>query len=152
MDVYYHSFLKGMAMARFRRTTLGTGLLILAGTHAALATVSPSGIDARLQLDWEVVEMRGRPQIQGYVINDYMRPAINVRLLVESIDRNGQVVGRAYGFVVGGVPALSRAPFVVPVKTAGATYRISVTDFIWKDGGSASGSAVTSLLQPSHSW
>jgi len=141
-------------MARLRRTTVGTGLLILAGTHAALATVSPSGIDARLQLDWEVVPTRGGQQIQGYVINDYMRPAINVRLLVESIDRNGQIVGRAYGFVVGGVPALNRAPFVVPVKTAGATYRISVTDFIWKDGGSAGGSVIPAalLFQPSHSW
>jgi hypothetical protein len=119
------------------RITLGTGLLILVGTHGALANVSPSGIDTRLWLDWEVGQTRGGPQIQGYVINDYMRPAINVRLLVESLDGNGQVVDRAYGFVVGGVPALNRAPFVVRLKTAGASYRISVTDFIWKDGGSA---------------
>ena len=66
-----------------------------------------------------------------------MRAAINVRLLVGTLDGNDQAIGRAYGFVVGGVPALSRAPFVVPLKTAGAGYRISVTDFTWKDGGSA---------------
>jgi hypothetical protein len=127
------------AMTRAQRIILvAVVLLILAGTHGALATISPSGIDARLRLDWEVSQTRGgRPEIQGYVINDYMRPAINVRLLVETLDGNGQATDRAYGFVVGGVPALNRGPFVVPLKTAGASYRISVTDFTWKDGGSA---------------
>lgn len=125
-------------MARSERTILAALLLILAGTHVALATISPSGIDTRLRLDWEIGQTRGgRTEIQGYVINDYMRAAINVRLLVESLDANAQVIGQAYGFVVGGVPALGRAPFVVPLKTAGASYRIRVTDFNWKDGGSA---------------
>jgi hypothetical protein len=125
-------------MTRPQRIILGTMLLILAGAHGALATISPSGIDARLRLDWEVGQTRGgRAEIQGYVINDYMRAAINVRLLVETLDENRQSIGRAYGFVVGGVPALSRAPFVVPRIAPGASYRISVTDFIWKDGGSA---------------
>jgi hypothetical protein len=113
-------------------------LPILAGTHAALATSVRSGINSRLRLDWEFSQTRGgRPEIQGYVINDYMRAAINVRLLVETLDGNGQAIGQAYGFVVGGVPALNRTPFVVPLKTAGASYRIIVTDFSWKDGGSA---------------
>ena len=125
-------------MTRLQWIILGAVLLILAGTQGALATISPSGIDARLRLDWEVSQTRsGRPEIQGYVINDNMRAAINVRLLVETLDGNDQAIGRAYGFVVGGVPALSRAPFVVPLKTSGASYRISVTDFTWKDGGSA---------------
>jgi len=127
------------AMTRPLRIILGAVLLLLAGTHGALATMSSSGIDSRLRLNWEVGQTRaGRPEIQGHVINDYMRPAINVRLIVETLDGNGQAVDRAYGFVVGGVPALSRAPFVVPLKTVGASYRISVTDFSWKDCGSAS--------------
>jgi hypothetical protein len=125
-------------MTRQQRVILGAVLLILAGTHGALATIGPSDIDARLRLDWEVSQTRdGRPEIRGYVLNDYMRAAINVRLLVETLDGNGQAIGRAYGFVVGGVPALSSAPFVVPLKTTGASYRISVTDFTWKDGNSA---------------
>ena len=131
----YDLFLEGAVMTRPQRIILGTVLLILAGTHGARATISPSGIDTRLRLDWGIGQARGgRPEIQGYVVNDYMRAAINVRLLVETLDGNGRAIGRAYGFVVGGVPALSRAPFVVPLKTAGASYRISVTDFSWKDG------------------
>jgi hypothetical protein len=118
-------------MTRPHRIILGAVLLILGGTHGALATISPSGIDARLRLDWEVGQTRGgRPEVQGYVINDYMRPAMSVRLLVETL------TDRAYGFVVGAVPALSRAPFIVALKTDGASYRISITDFTWKDGGS----------------
>jgi len=125
-------------MTKPQRIILGAALLILAGTPSALATISPSGIDARLRLDWEVGQTRGgHPEVQGYVINDYMRPAMNVRLLVETLDSNGQATDRAYGFVVGAVPALSRAPFVVPLKAGGASYRITVTDYTWKDGGSA---------------
>jgi hypothetical protein len=125
-------------MTRPQRIILGAVVLILAGTHGALATISPSGIDARLRLDWEIAQTRGgRPEIQGYAINDFMQPAINVRLLVETLDSTGQATDRAYGFVVGVVPASSRAPFVVPLKTAGASYRVSVTDFTWKVGGSA---------------
>ena len=124
-------------MTRPHRIILGAMLLILGGTHGALATISPSGIDARLRLDWEVGQTRGgRPEVQGYVVNDHMRPAMDVRLLVETLDSNGQVADRAHGFVVGAVPALSRAPFVVAMKTGGASYRISIIDFAWKDGGS----------------
>src|SRR4030095_5946368 len=127
-------------MARPQRSILVALLLILAGAHVALATISPSGIDTRLRLDWEIGQSRGgHPEIQGYVIHDYMGAACTARWLVESRDDIGQAIGQAYGFVVGGVPALSRAPFVVPLKTAGSSYRIRVTDFIWQDGGAAGG-------------
>jgi hypothetical protein len=61
---------------------------------------------------------------------------MHVRLLVETLDSKGQVPDRAHGFLVGAVPALSRAPFVVALRTGGASYRISIIDFTWKDGGS----------------
>jgi hypothetical protein len=130
--------LEEAAMTRPRWIILGAVLFVLAGTHGTLARISPSGIDSRLRLDWEIGQTRGgRPEIQGYVINDYMQPAMNVRLLVETLDSNGQAIDRTYGFVASPVPALSRAPFVVPLKAAGASYRISITAFTWKDGGSA---------------
>ena len=110
--------------------------LVVLTAHGAGAISSPSGIDSRLRFEWEVGRtFRGQPQIQGYIYNDYMRAAINVRLLVETMDANGQVVDRTYGWVFGAVPLLSRAPFDVPLKTAGTSYRITVTSFEWKDGG-----------------
>jgi len=110
--------------------------LILGVVGPASAVMSPSGIDPRLRLDWEVTQTRnGRPVITGYIYNDYMRAAINVRLLVEALDASGQVIDRAYGFVPGVVPVFNRNYFDVRLKTAGASYRITVTSFEWRDGG-----------------
>jgi hypothetical protein len=58
-----------------------------------------------------------------------------VRLLVETLDESGRVVGSAYGYVFGVVPSFNRTAFDVPLKTTGASYRITVTSFDWKDGG-----------------
>ncbi len=129
-------------MHRLRSACIGTligGILALLGAHEARAILSPSGIDPRLRLDWEVVQTRtGRPQVQGYIYNDYGRPALNVRLVVETLDASGQVTDLAYGYVFGVVPVFNRTLFDVPLKTTGASYRIRVTSFEWKDGGSGS--------------
>jgi len=107
------------------------------GTPAPAAAVSvPSGIDARIRLDWEAGTRRGgKPVIQGYVYNDYGRPAADVHLLVETLDASGAVVGRTIGFVQGVVQFNDRVYFEVPLKAAGASYRVTVTSFDWKGGG-----------------
>src|SRR5690242_19878271 len=135
-----------------RRTLLGTlsgGLLTASVTIFALATFHPtrpaaalsatSSVDARLRLDWEAGTRRGRPVIQGYVYNDYLRPAVNVQLVVETLDVSGAVIARNIGFVRGAVPFNDRTYFEVPLKTVGAAYRVSITGFDWKDVGGAGG-------------
>lgn len=128
---------------RRRAVRAAWALLIIAGawganTGAARVITSPSGIDSRIRLEYEVGRAwSGGPEIQGYVYNDYARPANNVRLLVESLDEQGQVVGRSYGYVFGIVPTFNRTPFNVRVGTPGASYRITVTSFEWRDGGPA---------------
>src|SRR5262245_34515041 len=100
-----------------KQTALAALLLVLASSSGAYAILSPSGVDSRLQLEWDVGKTpSGRPQVQGYIYNSYMRAAINVRLLIETLDDKGQVVATTYGFVFGAVPAFSRAPFDVPLK------------------------------------
>ncbi|HEV8436901.1 MAG TPA: hypothetical protein VGT40_02300 [Methylomirabilota bacterium] len=119
-----------------RRVFLLLVLGVTLSAAPAMAVISPSGIDPRLRLDWEPGQARnGRPVISGYLYNDYGRPANNVRLLVESLDGSGAVIDRALGFVVGPVPGLGRSYFIVPLKTPGASYRVSVTAFEWRDGG-----------------
>jgi hypothetical protein len=109
--------------------------LALATAGAVEAVSSPSGIDPRLRIEWEAGQSKsGRPKITGYVYNDYMRAATGVRLLVETLDASGQVIDRAYGFVFGIVPVFNRTYFDVPLKTAGAGYRITVTAYEWRDG------------------
>ena len=117
---------------------LGLGPL---GTPAPAAAVSaPSGIDARIRLDWEAGTRRGgKPVIQGYVYNDYGRPAADVHLLVEALDASGAVIGRTIGFVQGIVQFNDRVYFEVPLKAAGASYRVTVTSFDWKGGGGGGG-------------
>ena len=135
-----------------RRTFLGTlsgGLLTASVTILVLATCHPtrpaaalsatSSVDARLRLDWEAGTRRGRPVIQGYVYNDYLRPASNVQLVVETLDASGAVIARNIGFVRGVVPFNDRTYFEVPLKTVGASYRVSITGFDWKDVGGAGG-------------
>ena len=102
----------------------------------AAALSATSSVDARIRLDWEVGTTRGgRPVIQGYVYNDYGRPASDVQLLVETLDASGAVIGRTVGFVRGVVQLNDRTYFEVPIKVTGASYRVSVTGFDWRGGG-----------------
>jgi hypothetical protein len=102
----------------------------------AVALSATSSVDRRVRLDWEVGTGRGgRPVIQGYVYNDYGRPAADVHLLVETLDASGAVVARNIGFVRGVVQFNDRVYFEVPLRTPGASYRVSVTSLDWKGGG-----------------
>ena len=107
------------------------------GQGPAAAAITPSGIDARIRLDWEAgTTRRGQPVIEGYVLNDYGRPAANVRLLVETLDGSGAVVAHTVGFVHGLVHHNDRTYFEVPLKASGASYRVTVTALDWRAGGS----------------
>ena len=123
-------------MNQLRVVLLVLALVLGAGSSPATAVMAPSGIDPRLRLDWEAGQTRGgQPTVTGYIYNDYSRVANHVLLLVESLDASGQVIGRTIGFVQGIVPVLNRSYFVVAVKTPGASYRVTVTSFEWRDGG-----------------
>jgi hypothetical protein len=116
--------------------------LTLASFHSttpAMALSATSTVDSRIRLDWEVGTRFGRPVIQGYVYNDYLRAASNVLLLVETLDASGAVIARGVGFVRGLVNFNDRAYFEVPLKMPGASYRVSVTGFDWKDLGPGAG-------------
>ena len=116
--------------------------LTLASFHPltpAMALSATSTVDSRIRLDWEVGTWHGRPVIQGYVYNDYLRAAYNVQLLVETLDASGTVIARGVGFVRGVVPFDDRTYFEVPLKMPGASYRVSVTGFDWKDAGPGAG-------------
>ena len=108
-------------------------------TTPAGALSATSTVDARIRLDWEVGTRHGRPVIQGYVYNDYLRAASNVLLLVETLDASGVVSARAVGFMRGVVAFNDRSYFEVPLKTPGVAYRVSITGFDWKDCGGGGG-------------
>lgn len=129
---------------RLGSRTLRMAALALLSLGAACAPVpaqalgAASTVDPRIRLDWQAGAARGgRPVIQGYVYNDYGRPASDVRLLVETLDASGAVIARHVGFIRGVVQLNDRAYFELPIRTPGASYRVSVTALDWKGGGGA---------------
>ncbi len=104
------------------------------------ALPATESVDARLRLDWQAgTSRRGKPVITGYVYNDYVRSAADVRLLVEAVDASGGTVSRDVGFVPGIVPLRDRVYFEVPVRHPGATYRVSIVAYEWRDCGGGGG-------------
>jgi|SRR5215471_4142441 len=131
-------------MTPIRHLLLATTVVLVLASP--FQPVSPAGalsetstVDRRLRLDWEAGARHGRPVIQGYLYNDSLRAANNVGLLVETLDTSGAVTARTVGFVRGIVAFNDRSYFEVPLKTPGASYRVSVTGFDWMSGGASGG-------------
>ena len=128
-------------MNRIKPLRLATMLIlsVLYHTGPTAAMSATSSVDSRIRLDWEGARHGGRPVIQGWAYNDDRRSAMDVHLLVETLDSSGNVIARAIGFVRGVVQSNDRTYFEVPLKTTGASYRVSVTGFDWKGCGSGGG-------------
>ncbi|PYO19470.1 MAG: hypothetical protein DMD85_18415, partial [Candidatus Rokuibacteriota bacterium] len=74
-------------------------LCLLAGGAAPVLAQSLSDADRFFGLEWANGERRGRPNVNGYVVNNYRVRAANMRLLVESLDANGKVVDTTSGAI-----------------------------------------------------
>src|SRR5437762_6679695 len=109
-------------------------LCLLAGGAAAVLAQSLSDADRFFGLEWANGERRGRPNVNGYVVNNYRVRAANMRLLVESLDANGKTIDTTSGSVAD-VPPGSRVYFEVPVKQKAPRYRVTITGWDWRDSG-----------------
>jgi hypothetical protein len=79
---------------------------------------------------WEPHLVGGREAaVKGYVENHSRLQAGDVHLRVETLDEDGRVIGEAFGWVVGDVPAGGRGYFVVRVAVPGAIYRVTVESY-----------------------
>jgi hypothetical protein len=79
---------------------------------------------------WEPHLVGGREAaVKGYVENHSQLQVGDVHLRVETLDEDGTVIGEAFGWVVGDVPAGGRGYFVVRVAVPGATYRVTVESY-----------------------
>src|SRR5712664_48225 len=58
-------------------------------TTPAMALSATSTVDARIRLDWEVGTRFGRPVIQGYIYNDYLRASLQRAALRRGAARPG---------------------------------------------------------------
>ena len=119
------------------------GALVFALTLAACAPqalvpqqdMAATFSDGRFQVEWETAQTKkGSPLIAGYVHNARGGGVINVRLQVETLDAQGQVIGTATALAPGYVGGFSRSYFEVPLEKTGIDYRVSIIG--WDAAGS----------------
>jgi hypothetical protein len=111
-------------------------VLLLCVAASAGAALAQNFADAEryFGLEWTGGERRGRPNVNGYVVNNYRVRAANMRLLVESLDASGKTIDTTSGSVAD-VPPGGRVYFEVPVKQKAPRYRVTITGWDWRDVG-----------------
>jgi hypothetical protein len=97
-------------------------LLFLAEAQAQ-TLVSPDSF----RVEWVVrTDPWVKPGVEGYVYNNSIYRVGNVRLRVQTLDGANQQVSERFSWVYGNIDARGRAYFVLPLPSAGHTYRITV--------------------------
>jgi hypothetical protein len=86
------------------------------------------GWEQHFTVTWDAVQRRGRQEVAGYVYNRSPYRVGNVRVLVNSVDDTGRIVGQRVSWVLGELGADSRLYFEVPATPA-AGYRVSVFSY-----------------------
>ena len=114
--------------------TLAAVLLLGLLGLAAAAAAQFGDADRYFGLEWTGGERRGRPNVNGYIVNQYRARAENLQLRVESLDASGKTVATTRGYVAN-VPAGARVYFEVPVKDRAPRYRVTIVSWEWRDTG-----------------
>jgi len=96
-----------------------------------------AGNAGTITLDWQGTQDRaGRPLIAGRVITYGGKSGYcSTRLLVETLDAQGQVVAQNMGFVPGYVGGYDDVYFELPIRTPGMGYRASIASWDKCGGG-----------------
>ena len=123
------------------RMTIGAALLAcllslgVASAHAESSTIS--GNAGTITLDWQATQDKaGRPFIVGHMITYGAKSGYCIpRLLVETLDAQGQVVARNMGFIPGYVGTFDNVYFEEPVRAPGPAYRVSIASWDKCAGG-----------------
>jgi hypothetical protein len=114
--------------------TLAVLLIVWSIGAAAVALAQFGDADRFFGLEWAGGERRGRPNVNGYIVNNYRIRAGNVQLRVDSLDAGGKTVATTTTTVTD-VPVGARVYFEVPVKDKAPRYRVSITGWDWREGG-----------------
>ena len=82
-------------------------------------------------LTWTVGQRGGHPVVTGKIYNKWGFAAANVRLLVDELDANGQIVDQQLGWLGFTLTPGTTAPFEIPVAHPTPNHRVSVFAFDW---------------------
>ena len=117
-----------------KRKTLAAALLVCWLGAAVLAAGQGQDPDRFFALEWAGGERRGKPTVNGYVVNHYRVGANNMRLRIEALDAAGKPVATTDAYVPD-VPAGGRVYFETPVPQRAARYRVTITSWDWREAG-----------------
>jgi hypothetical protein len=114
----------------FRELALGLVLLLAAPGVAPARELQPlmRGWEQHFSVTWDTIQRHGRLEVEGYVNNRSPYRVGNLRVLVDSLDDAGRIVGQRVSWVIGELGGGSRIYFDVPVTPA-AHYRVSVFSY-----------------------
>ena len=93
------------------------------------------GWEQFFKLTWTVGEHKGQPVVSGKIYNNWGFAAANVRLLVDELDANGQIVDQRLGWLGFTLTPGTTAPFEIPVAHRTPNHRVSVFAFDWVQTG-----------------
>lgn len=116
---------------------LSAGILSGAAVPARAASSTQVGNSGTITIEWEAThDKAGRPLIAGRVItyggmSGYCIP----RLLVETLDAQGQVIAQNVGFIPGYVGGFDNVYFEEPIRAPGPAYRVSIPSWNKCSGG-----------------
>ena len=110
-------------------------IALIAAGSAAAANYAQETLDRYFRIEFQVTAASPRPVVSGYIYNmNGGLPADRMQLSIERLDAAGQIIGNSSTWVLGGVPAGSRAYCSTPVEPA-ASYRVQVLSFDWVGRG-----------------
>jgi len=121
--------------------TIGAALLAcFLSLGASLAHADRStqvGNSGTITLDWQATQdSKGRPLIVGHVTTyGGVAGYCNSRLLVETLDAQGQVTAQRMGFIPGYIGGFDNVYFEAPILAPGPGYRVSIASWDKCGGG-----------------
>ena len=87
------------------------------------------------RVEWDATHRDGGSTVEGYIVNAWGFPALNVRLLVTGYDASGQQVGQLLAWGPSEIDYGARVYFNVPVPNA-ASYDVAIFAWNWVQTGS----------------
>lgn len=114
--------------------TLAAALLVWCLAIAGLAAAQFADADRFFALEWAGGERRGKPNVNGYIVNNYRVRAGNVRLRIDSLDAAGATIASTDAWVPD-VPAGGRVYFEASVRQRAPRYRVTIVSWDWREAG-----------------
>jgi hypothetical protein len=115
-----------------RRTTMLLVLSVMASilSSAVTAAQTRAGNDQNgFRFQFAETEGHRRLALEGSLFNDLPWSISDVRVQVDSLDKEGTVTSSSTGWVLGTVRSGDRGYFYVPVASRAAAYRVTVQSF-----------------------